>query len=125
MRTLRQRRRPIRDCFPKFADHAEAIASLAGCGIAVSGQLACRDTINPDGLLVLKPVGGACDGLVYAPTGETRIDAGGVVYWAMEAVEGYHLNLRLADGGGLPAALQAHRVMLGPETPAERVTSGE
>ena len=116
----------MRDVFLKFEDHTEALATLASVGVTVPAEegadvrLGYRDTGLPAGMLVLKPVGAACDGLVYAPTGETRMDGDGNEHAEMTAVAGYHVNLRLADGAALPAELAAHVVAPEPATPAER-----
>ena len=114
------------DYYLKFADHAEAWAVLAGAGVTVPAEeddeacLGYRDTGLPAGMLALKPVGAACDGLVYAPTGKTVTDGDGIAYPEMEAVAGYHVNLRMADGAALPAELVAFQVAPEPATPAER-----
>ncbi len=108
----------MRDVFLKFEDHAEALAVLHAVG--VTEPLAYCDTGLPDGMLALKPVGADCDGLVYAPTGETVTDGEGVAYPEMVAVAGYHVNLRLADGAALPVELATHVVAPEPATPAER-----
>ncbi|TNB46794.1 hypothetical protein FF124_14640 [Martelella lutilitoris] len=108
----------MRDVFLKFEDHAEALAALNAAG--VMEPLGYRDTGLPTGMLALKPVGAACDGLVYAPTGETVTDGDGIAYPEMAAVAGYHVNLRLADGVALPAELAAFQVAPEPATPAER-----
>jgi len=116
----------MRDVFLKFADHAEAWAVLAGAGMTVAAgeedetRLTYRDTGLPAGMLALKPVGAACDGLVYAPTGKTVTGGDGIAYPDMAAVDGYHVNFRLADGAALPAELAAHVVAPEPATPAER-----
>ena len=114
------------DYYLRFADHAGAIAVLASAGIAIPVdeedvvRLAYLDTGLPDGMLALKPVGSACDGLVYAPTGETVTDGDGIAYPKMAAVDGYHVNLRLTDGAVLPAELATFQVAPEPATPAER-----
>ncbi|AMM84268.1 hypothetical protein [Martelella sp. AD-3] len=116
----------MRDVFLKFEDHAEALAVLNTASLAVpaeegeAARLGYRDTGLPAGMLALKPVGADCDGLVYAPTGETVTGGDGIAYPEMAAVDGYHVNLRLADGASLPAALVAHVVAPEPATPAER-----
>ncbi|MBB4120678.1 hypothetical protein [Martelella radicis] len=111
----------MRDHFLKFADHAEALLALEAAGVTVpAGKLAYLDAGLPEALLVLKPVGAACDGLVYAPTGETATDGEGFDYPLMEAVEGFHVNLRMTDGAALPAALVDFEVAPQPATPAER-----
>ncbi|QQM29710.1 hypothetical protein JET14_15590 [Martelella lutilitoris] len=116
----------MRDVFLKFEDHAEALAALNAAGVTVpyeeegEARLAYRDTGLPAGMLALKPVGAACDGLVYAPTGETRMDGDGNAHAEMVAVAGYHVNLRLTEAEALPAELAAHVVTPAPQTPAER-----
>ncbi|QQM31746.1 hypothetical protein JET14_06140 [Martelella lutilitoris] len=116
----------MRDVFLKFEDHAEALAVLNAAGVTIPAEegadarLTYRDTGLPTGMLALKPVGAACDGLVYAPTGKTVTGGDGIAYPEMAAVAGYHVNLRLADGAALPAELAAFQVAPEPATPAER-----
>ncbi|QQM32207.1 hypothetical protein JET14_08745 [Martelella lutilitoris] len=116
----------MRDVFLKFEDHAETLAALEAAGVTVpyeeegEARLGYRDTGLPAGMLALKPVGAACDGLVYAPTGKTVTGGDGIAYPEMAVVAGYHVNLRLADGTALPAELAAHVVAPEPATPAER-----
>ncbi|MBB4122901.1 hypothetical protein [Martelella radicis] len=111
----------MHDHFLKFADHAEALSVLETIGVTIPvGEIGYLDAGLPEGLLALKPVGAACDGLVYAPTGETATDGEGFDYPLMDAVEGFHVNLRMADGAALPAALVDFAVAPEPATPAER-----
>ncbi|TNB47429.1 hypothetical protein FF124_11235 [Martelella lutilitoris] len=115
----------MRDVFLKFEDHADALTVIEAAGVTVPAEdgeirLGYRDTGLPTGMLALKPVGAVCDGLVYAPTGETVTDGDGVEYPEMAAVAGYHVNLRVAEGATLPAELAAHVVAPEPATPAER-----
>ncbi|AMM84804.1 hypothetical protein [Martelella sp. AD-3] len=114
------------DYYLRFADHADALAVLEVAGVTVPAEedepahLGYQDAGLPEGMLVLKSVGAACDGLVYAPTGETRTAGDGIAYPVMETVDGYHVNLRLTDGAVLPAELATFQVAPEPATPAER-----
>ena len=116
----------MRDVFLKFEDQAEAQAVLAGAGMTVAAgeedeaRLAYRDTGLPAGILALKPVGAACDGLVFTPTGAMLTGEDGITYPEMAAVDGYHVNIRMADGAALPAELATFQVAPEPTTPAER-----
>ncbi len=116
----------MRDDFLKFSDHAEALNALEAAGVTVIAEegepahLSYQDTGLPAGMLALKPVGGACDGVVYAPTGKTMTDGDGFEYPEMAPVAGFHVNLRMADGAALPEALEGYAVTPEPSTPAER-----
>ncbi|WP_180901774.1 hypothetical protein [Martelella soudanensis] len=109
----------MHDAFLKFADHAEALAAFEVAGLALD-QITYHDTGLPTGMLIVKAVGAACDGMVYAATGEAETDAEGADYPVMATVPGFHVNIRLADGAGLPEALLAYVVAPQPETPAEQ-----
>lgn len=115
----------MHDVFLKFADHAEALTSLEAVGMAIAPdendavRITYHDTGLPEGMLIVKAVGPACDGVVYASTGETETGDGGLEYPVMAAVPGFHVNLRLADGAALPEALAAFAVTPEPETPSE------
>ena len=106
------------DAFLKFADHAVALSAFETIGLDIEA-LTYHDSGLPAGMLIVKAVGPACDGLVYAPTGETETDAEGVTIPVIAAVPGFHVNLRLADGAELPEALAAFAVTPEPATPAE------
>ena len=100
----------MRDVFLKFEDHVEALAEFNAAGVTVpvkveegEARLGYRDTGLPAGMLALKPVGAACDGLVYAPTGKTVTGGDGIAYPEMATVAGYHVNLRLTEAAALPA----------------------
>lgn len=108
----------MHDAFLKFADHAEALAAFEVVGLALD-QITYHDTGLPTGMLIVKAVGAACDGMVYAATGETETDAEGFEYPLMAAVPGFHVNIRLADGAELPEALSVFVVAPQPDTPAE------
>ena len=112
----------MHDAYLKFAGHAEAAAMFSACGLAIAGgeTVTYHDTGLPTGMLVVKAVGGAMDGIVYAATGETDMDADGGEYPVMAAVEGFHVNLRLEDGAALPESLSAFEVAPEPATPSER-----
>ncbi|AJY47030.1 hypothetical protein [Martelella endophytica] len=116
----------MRDIFLKFSDHAEALVVLNTVGVTGPAgevepvRLTYFDTDLPAGMLALKPVGAACDGLVYAPTGKMLTGEDGVEYPEMTAVDGYHVNIRMADGVALPSELAAVQVAPEPATPAER-----
>ncbi|MGV0878080.1 hypothetical protein V6767_13120 [Martelella sp. FLE1502] len=106
------------DAFLQFADHAAALSAFETIGVEIDA-LTYHDSGLPEGLLIVKAVGAACDGVVYAPTGETETDAEGTTIPVMAAVPGFHVNLRLADGAELPEALAAFAVTPEPATPAE------
>ena len=108
----------MHDVFLKFADHAEALSAFETISLDIDA-LTYHDSGLPEGMLIVKAVGPACDGVVYAPTGETETDAEGVEYPVMAAVPGFHVNLRLDDGAALPDALAAFAVTPEPATPAE------
>lgn len=115
----------MHDAYLKFADHAEALTSLEAVGMTIAPdendavRITYHDTALPTGMLIIKAVGSACDGAVFAPTGETETDGEGVEYPVMAAVPGFHVNLRLEDGAALPDALAAFAVTPEPATPAE------
>ncbi|PRX09958.1 UNVERIFIED_ORG: hypothetical protein BCL66_105144 [Martelella mediterranea] len=109
----------MHDTFLKFSDHAEALATFEAIGHAVDA-LTYLDTGLPAGMLIVKPVGASCDGIVYAPTGQTQTGENGLEYPVMAPVRGYHVNIRMADSRVLPDALAAFEVAPEPETPAER-----
>ncbi|WP_180900428.1 hypothetical protein [Martelella soudanensis] len=109
----------MHDAFLKFTDHAEALAAFEALGLQLDA-LAYHDTDLPAGMLIVKAVGSACDGLVHGPTGESETDAEGFEYPVTAAVPGFHVNIRLADGAELPEALSAFLVAPQPETPSER-----
>lgn len=108
----------MRDAFLKFADEAEALVTFEAVGVDVDA-LSYHDTALPAGMLIVKAVGPACDGVVYASTGEMATDAEGAEYPEMAAVPGFHVNVRLAASASLPEALAAFLVAPQPETPAE------
>lgn len=109
----------MHDSLLKFADHGDALAAFEAGGLQLA-QFAYHDTGLPEGLLVIKAVGPACEGVVHAPTGESKTDAGGNEYPVMTAAPGFHANvLRLADGVALPEALSGFQVAPQPETPVE------
>ncbi|MGV0877457.1 hypothetical protein V6767_09920 [Martelella sp. FLE1502] len=107
------------DAFLKFADHAAALSAFETIGLDIDA-LTYHDTALPAGMLIVKAVGAACDGVVYAPTGENETDAEGVTVPVMAAVPGFHVNLRLAEGAALLEPLSAFLVAQEPATPAER-----
>lgn len=111
----------MNDAFLKFANHEAALIALENAGVSIGeGEtLTYRDTGLPDGMLIVKAVGPACDGVVYAPTGETVTGDEGFEYPLTAAVPGFHVNIRLDDGAALPEALEAFLVAPQPETPAE------
>lgn len=102
----------------KFTDHAAALAAFETLGLDIDA-LTYHDTGLPEGMLIVKAVGAACDGVVYAPTGETETDAEGITIPVMAAVPGFHVNLRLDDGAELPDALAAFAVTPEPEAQSE------
>jgi hypothetical protein len=106
------------DAFLRFTDHTEALAAFEAADLQLDA-LSYHDTSLPAGMLLVKAVGAAGDGVVYAPTGETETDTEGFEYPAMAAVPGFHVNIRLADGAALPEALADYRFAPQPETPAE------
>lgn len=116
----------MHDLFLKFADHAQALAALEAAGAAIppgeneDRRLAYHDTGLPAGMLIVKAVGAACDGIIWSPTGETATNGEGNDYPVMAAVEGFHVNIRLEDSAALSGALSEFEVSPQPETPAER-----
>nr|WP_272211961.1 hypothetical protein [Marinicella sp. W31]MDC2877852.1 hypothetical protein [Marinicella sp. W31] len=110
----------MRDFYLRFADHAEAHSVLVTAGADVPDALEYRDSGLPKGMLIIKPVGADCDGLVYAPTGEIETYEDGFEYPVTDPVSGYHVNIRMAEDAVLPAGLAGFEVAPKPETPTER-----
>ncbi len=86
----------MNDNFLKFGCRQDALNALSAFGMASDGVF-----VQATDHFAVDPVG-----IIYKPTGVMLTDSSGMEYPERQAVEGFHVNIRMVNGD-LPDALLA------------------